>query len=283
MSFLVSRSISATLLLLACLLCGCLDPGQNPLDEEKEPQFIEGKNRVRDLDYKGAIESYQKTLETNPRHAEANFELGWLFDQKEADPAAAIYHYDRYLRLRPNADKQETVKNRILACKQELARTVSLGPVTQTMQREFENLSEENKRLREELEKWRTFATQLQTWSNQLAAQASAAQTQAAQAQAARTVPLPLSRTGEVRHYQAPGSPPVNPTLPPGRIITPLPPPRPAVPITPTYRTHTVKSGETPTVIARRYGVKVDALMSANPRLDPRRMKVGQTLKIPNP
>jgi LysM repeat protein len=46
-------------------------------------------------------------------------------------------------------------------------------------------------------------------------------------------------------------------------------------------RTHTVKAGETPTVIARKYGVKVDALMAANPRLEPRHLKVGQTLNIP--
>ena len=44
-----------------------------------------------------------------------------------------------------------------------------------------------------------------------------------------------------------------------------------------------MKQGETPTMIARKYGVKVDALMSANPKLDPRRMHVGQVLAIPGP
>ncbi len=50
-----------------------------------------------------------------------------------------------------------------------------------------------------------------------------------------------------------------------------------------TSRTHIVKAGETPTVIARRYGVKVEALMAANPRMDARRLHVGQTLTIPAP
>jgi LysM repeat protein len=36
-------------------------------------------------------------------------------------------------------------------------------------------------------------------------------------------------------------------------------------------------------VIARKYGVKVDALMAANPKLDPRRLQVGQALIIPPP
>ena len=52
---------------------------------------------------------------------------------------------------------------------------------------------------------------------------------------------------------------------------------------TATSRTHTVKAGETPSLIARKYGVKVDALMAANPKLDPRRMQVGQALIIPAP
>jgi LysM repeat protein len=34
-------------------------------------------------------------------------------------------------------------------------------------------------------------------------------------------------------------------------------------------------------MIARKYGVKVDALMAVNPRLEPRRLQVGQTLNIP--
>lgn len=36
-------------------------------------------------------------------------------------------------------------------------------------------------------------------------------------------------------------------------------------------------------MIARKYGVKVEALMAANPGLDPRRLRVGQTLAIPAP
>jgi N-acetylmuramoyl-L-alanine amidase len=47
-------------------------------------------------------------------------------------------------------------------------------------------------------------------------------------------------------------------------------------------RTHTVKSGDTPTTIARKYSVKVEALMAANPKLDARRMRVGQVVAVPS-
>jgi LysM repeat protein len=50
-----------------------------------------------------------------------------------------------------------------------------------------------------------------------------------------------------------------------------------------TPRTHTVVAGETAVRIARRYGLPLDALMAANPGLEPRRMRVGQVLNIPSP
>src|SRR5437868_11014145 len=47
-------------------------------------------------------------------------------------------------------------------------------------------------------------------------------------------------------------------------------------------RTHTVKQFETPAAIARSYGVRLDALLAANPGVDPRKLKVGQTLNLPD-
>src|SRR5512134_2073453 len=91
------------LLLGGLLLSGCDQTGHGQLAEEKEAFFVAGKNRVNAMDYKGAIESFEKALEINPKSAAAHFELGILFDQKEADPATAIYHYQHYLKFRPNA------------------------------------------------------------------------------------------------------------------------------------------------------------------------------------
>jgi len=88
---------------------------------------LAGKGRVNTMDFKGAIESFEKAVEVNPKSAAAHFELGWLYDQKEPDPAAAIYHYERYLKLLPNSAKEDMVKTRVLACKQQLAQSVSWG------------------------------------------------------------------------------------------------------------------------------------------------------------
>lgn len=48
-----------------------------------------------------------------------------------------------------------------------------------------------------------------------------------------------------------------------------------------TLREHTVVRGDTLFGIARQYGVSLDALRAANPRIDPRRMQIGTVLVIP--
>lgn len=252
---LVSIALTALMALGGLVWTGCGPSLSTQLEEEKEPHFLEGKSRVNALDYKGAIESFEKALDVNPRSASAHFELGWLLDEKDPDPAAAIYHYQSFLKLRPNADRAVNVKARILTCKQELTKSVSLGPVTQSLQNEFERLNEDNKRLREDVEKWRAYAMHLQTLTNQWLSSPRAAHPTAGSAPA--TIPISYNASASA-----------------GR-------PAAAAAVVTGARTHTVKPGETPVAIARRYGVRLEALMAANPRVDARRMQVGQPLNIP--
>ena len=93
---------------------GCLPSDSSPLDEEKEPHFVLGKSRVNAMDYTGAVEAFTESLEANPHSAAAHFQLACLFDQKESDPASAIYHYQEFLRLDPKADNAAVIQQRIL-------------------------------------------------------------------------------------------------------------------------------------------------------------------------
>lgn len=217
---------------------------------------MSGKSRVNQMDYAGAIEAFEKASEVNPRSGAAHFELAWLFEKVEPDPAAAIYHYEKYLKLRPEAENGEVVKQHILACKQELARAVSLGPVSERQQREFEQVAEENKRLREEVERWRAYYAK------------SPGQTNSASPEPTLWRTTPASASAQLASA---GNGPANPT----------PSGRPSAAAAMAARIHTIKSGETPSRIAREYGVKVTALMAANPRLDARRLRPGQSLHIP--
>lgn len=59
----------------------------------------------------------------------------------------------------------------------------------------------------------------------------------------------------------------------PGNGSSPLPAAAP---------THTIQAGDTPSSIARQHGIKLQALMEANPTVNARRLKVGQPLIIPS-
>jgi LysM repeat protein len=251
------------LLAMSCVgLGGCFPTSSSQGDEEKEPHFLEGKSRLQAMDYAGAIESFQRALEADPRSAAAHFELGWLYDQRETDPATAIYHYQSYLKLHPEGEQAERAKSRISACKQELARTIALAPVTQGLQHDFDQLTEENKRLKEEVERWRAFYTAHN------AAQSNSVQTAARPAQPVVLVAVNpnASQSGGASSAHGGGGSTSSGS---------------AAPVA--ARTYTVKNGDTPAAIARKYGVKVDALMAANPRVDARRLQIGQSLTIPAP
>ena len=105
--------------------------------EQKEPYFLQGMSLILATNYTGAIESFEKALEVNPKSAAAHFELGLLFDQKVTDAPAAIYHYEQYLRLYPKAENADIVKQRVLDCRKALAEAVSnrsrviFGPVVE--------------------------------------------------------------------------------------------------------------------------------------------------------
>jgi tetratricopeptide (TPR) repeat protein len=114
------RSVAAALLLLFCF--GCSPKATAPVDEERNPYFVEGKERIGTRDYKGAIAAFEKALEGNPRSALAHFELGFLYEQhsaqREEDYVAALYHYNQVVRLRPHIYRADNARQRIASCKQ---------------------------------------------------------------------------------------------------------------------------------------------------------------------
>ncbi len=256
-------------LLLACLgFGGCVPPNQSAADEEKEPHFLEGRSRVNSMDYDGAIQSFENALIANPKSASAHFELGWLYDQRKGEPATAIYHYGRFLDAHATGEKAERARTRIVACKQELARTVSLAPVAQNLQHEFDQLTEENRRLREENERWRAYFVRLPSQSNAASA---------VLAQAQQPLPTAPARTNiESNSNRMPTATPLAPAGGEATVTRPSPASHAG-----TGKMHTVKSGETPSAIARKYNIRLETLIAANPKLDARRMQIGQTLNIP--
>jgi LysM repeat protein len=248
---------------LGLAISGCTPSGPDSLSEEKEPHFVLGKSRVNAMDFQGAIEAFAQSLEANPNSAKAHYELGWLYDEKTADPAAAIYHYQAYLQFTPNADDAEVIKQRIYRCKQQLAAEVQPLPSTPAAQQQLEKLSEQNRQLQDEVSKWRAY------YASQLAAAKTNSPPGPVYSTLSPTAPLTPDQPSQTVSRLTAGANT-------GRSPGPKPP-------TAASRTHTVFAGETAMAITRKFGVKLNALQAANPGVNLSRLRAGQVLNLPPP
>jgi LysM repeat protein len=257
------RRLVPGLLLLLCA-AGCIPTRDIGADEEREPHFLRAQELARAQDFRAAAEALERALEANPRSAAAHFELGLLHETRLNEPASAVFHFERFLKLRPTSDKADVARQRATNCKMELAKSFLLAPTAPSVQREMD-------KLRAEIERLGLDNNQLRRHVELLNAQA-----------AARGVTAPVAPP-VVTAGKAPAAPAPPVATPPTAVAAKPAEPAPAKAPAAATRSHSVKPGEIPETIARRYGVKVEALLAANPGLDAKRLKIGQTLNIPAP
>lgn len=123
-----SEFIWAVLLVVA-LAAGC-SRSTTTLDrmEERDPLLkrAQALKSVQDID--GAIETYNRALDRKPTLARAHLELGLLYDANKQDYVRAIYHYQRYLELRPQAEKKKLIEDLIRQAKLSYAASLPHQP-----------------------------------------------------------------------------------------------------------------------------------------------------------
>jgi LysM repeat protein len=257
MTFLRWARCGAAVIVLGAGLSGCTPGEKTPVDQESEPHFLEGKKLASQMDYAGAADAYEKALEADPESGPAHFELACLDEGPEKDPAAAIYHYERFLRLAPNSGKADVARAHINICKLALAESASaIAPITASAQKDLNTLLAENVELRSELAQWQAFYQS---------------------------------------HAQLLGSNPPAQKIPTNYITKPAVvwtnvTPSQSNPVsgksagtssTAAFRTHVVAPGDTLAALARTYNISLDALEAANPGVVPTRLRVGAVLNIP--
>jgi len=143
---------------LACIASAALFSGIacNPTaatsdqEDEKNAYFQKAKKHYQEREFKKAVEYYRKALETAPNNAAAHFELGLLYDNELQDYSYAIYHYRRYLELRPDAEKAEYVKQFVDRCQLALAASMPNSPLVSA--EEISRLNAENSNLLRQVE-----------------------------------------------------------------------------------------------------------------------------------
>ena len=254
---------------------GCDRLGGGPGAEQREANYISGQNFAMQGQKDKAIASFEQAVLVNPSNASAHLALGDLY-YGQYEFINAAYHYSRYLQLMERrAQKADiTAADNLRNCEMQLAVKFS-----KELKRDQTDL--ETEALRRQIAEKESLIQRLQAEllvrSPTNGASATAPQVSASEPS---SNPAPVTSTANPSPV-GPGASPVTPAQTTAARVEPARVPVTAEKPRPTGRTHVVRSGDTPSVIARRYGVPVKALMAANPGLNPTRMKVGSVVKVP--
>ena len=94
--------------------------------------------------------------------------------------------------------------------------------------------------------------------------------------------PVP-TKTAPTVPGAVPGTTPIPPvTLPPAPAANPAPPAAPAQTASPAApASYTVEAGDNPWTIAKKHGIKLEDLLKVNEIKDPKNLKIGDVLKLP--
>jgi tetratricopeptide (TPR) repeat protein len=85
--------------------------------ERDHPAMKKALTLERAGNKEGARLIYQGLLDQNPTIARAHLALAFLLEEEGGDYPAALYHYQRYLTLRPDTEKRDMIEARIRTAK----------------------------------------------------------------------------------------------------------------------------------------------------------------------
>lgn len=269
----VRRQLSA-LLALGALLLGAGCSGGDSLvfsAETDDPLYLQSQQLKRQGRNSEALTSLLKVIEKRGELAspESHLDAGLIYLDHIKDPIEAIHHFRKYLDLAPNSTKAPLVRQRVDLARRELFRSMPGRPsdeqftrgggvdVVERQQREIDELKAELGRQRGSGP-----APFLRTTRGPVEpAEAAPAPAVASQSQL-KIAPLPPSFVPEpvVPPPAAPQSFGARPSS--AKAAAAASRPGPGAPVA--GRRHAVAKGDTLYSIARKYGVKVEAIAAVN-------------------
>ncbi len=263
--------------LLALLISGCDWLARPAGDPRRESNYQDGLQCLNQARWENARESFYRSLEVNPQNLLAHLALGDLYASHLTNQVSAHFHYTRYLEIGREQNRDfhdQSASDGIRNAEIEMARRFAETLFRDQQQHELDGLRRTNVVLLERIE---VLNKQISLLNQRLVAPSNPPAIPSNRPPSAITG----SVTGPVTGPGVIGRAPLPPVT-----RSPVPPtnhPGPVTPPTPVARTHRVEAGETLALIARRHGLKITALQAANPGVNPRTLRVGQSVIIPPP
>jgi LysM repeat protein len=289
------RLLTALALGLALCGAGCGDRDRAPLPAETDdPYHVQGKQLQKQGRNAEALNAFLKVIDRRGENPapESHLEVGLICLHHTKDPLAAIYHFRRYLKEHPNSKQAPYVLGQVEAARREFAVTLPGRPLEDQSARmaaedELRKLRRENDELRAELAVLRGGGAVPVSRQPRMISLPPVMQSLSAPPPPPVTRVLAPPVMATAGSADAPdAAPPIIQRAPP----TAAKPGRPATTGVPAKaaagsgRAHTIAAKDTLYSIARRYNVKVEDLVAANPTVVPRvssPLRVGTVLKIP--
>ena len=264
------RKIYLPLFAALIALTGCNEEGQTQdAKEENDPLVSSGQQLMEQEDYDGAITAFKQSIENEPGLARPHLDLAVIYQQHRINYIHAIYHYDRYLELRPDTEKKDLINEQKLNVAKALANTLinNSKEVKQVIQERNQLVQERN---------------QLVQQNNELKRQLDAS------IKAKKTVATPAPETKPTATQTIPKTAkPVVQTKPVAQT-KPVEKPAPTSTMPNKHQIYHVVAGDTLTKISTKfyndpsmwdiiYEANKDSMRSAGD------LRVGQTIVIPAP
>ncbi|MFO7821187.1 MAG: LysM peptidoglycan-binding domain-containing protein [Lentisphaeria bacterium] len=148
-----------TVCMAAICLSGCSKSG---LVGERNPYYIKGIKYRQQSDYRNAVSAFEKCLRLSPESVEAHLQLGMLYEDHRRQPVKALYHYQKYLELRPDGKNAGVADEAVSRIEETLAAdwaglygvgtsAEEIQASVETLQRSLNNLKSQKKFLLEKL------------------------------------------------------------------------------------------------------------------------------------
>ena len=140
--------------LMGLLLLGGCSPSVASMDESERGDALMKRAgayaQAGDVD--SAIRLYMRLIDVDPGVARAHLDAAILFDDYKKECVRAIYHYQRYLELRPQTEKKAMIENRIRQASQRFAASVVKPGRHSAPPQDIADLKKENAALREQIQ-----------------------------------------------------------------------------------------------------------------------------------
>ena len=170
----VRRIVLLPMILSSLCLLGC-ESSVSKLDagERSRSLLKRAAAKTANAEYSAAIRLYRQALDADPTIGRAHLDLALVLDGRGVDLVGAIYHYRRYLELRPATEKTEMIQRRVQRAEQTYAARIlkledgergaekpedgEMREALQALRGRVAALQRENERLRAEIGRRRTF------------------------------------------------------------------------------------------------------------------------------